>query len=486
MDAEIPLVGLAPDADPSLIGILTACMGVVPTLKGMRGAPSAASAGFATLAATCQGAALATKLDGTNRIFAGTGTKLYEAASSTWSDVSRSAVYNTGSTNRWRFAQQDNVSFAANGADTVQASVSTGAFSCIAGAPVAAIVETVGKFVFAANTITATNYIQWSALNDYTSWAASSATQAGNDTLKASPGPITAARKFGSQIIVYKQASMYVGTYQNGGPTIWSFSQIPGNAGALSQESVVNIGTPDNPKHIFMGADDFYLYNGANPIPIGTNRVKQYVFNSLVQSRYYACQAAHDKRNSLVYFYYPTVDAATPNACVVYNYRTDRWGADDRVVEATLDYVAPSVTYSGAGSALSTYGTSSLNLGYGIAFAGSTQTLPGVFTSSHLLTTLTGPAASSSFTTGDIGDDNQFSTLLRVVPRFITAPTSATLTNYYKNRSGDALTTGLTTALDTGKFDVIVDARWHRFMLSFTGDWEMSRVKMTVEESGLE
>src|SRR3954464_12419945 len=148
----VELMGYAPDADPTVPGVITSASGVVPSLRGMKGAPGLATVGMATLAATCVGAALLTKLDGTTRLIAGAPQKLYEAGASTWTDVSRASTYTTGTTGTWRFAQQANVSFAANGADTVQASSGSGAFSCIAGAPIAAIVETAGKFVFAINT----------------------------------------------------------------------------------------------------------------------------------------------------------------------------------------------------------------------------------------------------------------------------------------------------------------------------------------------
>jgi hypothetical protein len=93
------------------------------------------------------------------------------------------------------------------------------------------------------------------------------------DTLVSSQGSITAGRRFGSVIVVYKKNSMYLGVYV-GPPTVWEFNLIQGDAGALSQEVVVNIGTAENPKHIFMGEDDFYVYDGSKPIRIGTNRVK--------------------------------------------------------------------------------------------------------------------------------------------------------------------------------------------------------------------
>jgi hypothetical protein len=480
----VELLGYAPDADQNIVGVLTNCSGVVPSFKGMKGAPTPADTPMTPLGATCMGAALLTKLDATNRLIAGTAQKLYEAGNSTWSDVSRAATYTTAVTGRWRFAQQGNVSFAANGADTIQASVSTGAFSCVAGAPIASIVESVGKFVFALNTSANAHGIQWSALGDYTSWSASVATQAGADTLTTTEGPITAGRRFGSTIIVYKKTSMYIGV-NVGPPNIWQFEPIPGNAGALSQEVVVNIGTPENPKHIVMGADDFYVYDGSKPIPIGTNKIKNAVFGELLQSRYYASLALHDSKNSLVYFYYPTNDSVIPNKCVVYNYRKDRWGVDDRQVEAATEYVSAAVTYDGLGALYATYADFPA-LGYDSAFLGSTTARPAVFDTTHEVKTLTGPAATTSFTTGDYGDDSQFNTLTRIRPRFLTAPTTARLTNYYKNNMGDSLTTDTTTDLSSGKFDVLRDARWHRLQMEFTGDWEMSGFSPEWERSGLE
>jgi hypothetical protein len=480
----VELLGYAPDANPNIIGVLTNCSGVVPSFKGMKGAPTPADTPMTSLGATCMGAALLTKLDGTNRLFAGTATNLWEAGNSTWSTVTGAATYTTAVTGRWRFAQQENVSFAANGADTLQASVSTGAFSCVPGAPIASIVEVVGKFVFAINTSTNAHGVQWSALGDYTDWTTSVATQAGADTLTTTEGGNTAGRRFGNTIIVYKKNSMYIGV-NVGPPNIWQFEPIPGSVGALSQEVVVNIGTPENPKHIFMGADDFYVYDGSKPIPIGTNKIKSAVFAELVQSRYYASLALHDSKNSLVYFYYPTNDSVIPNKCVVYNYRTDRWGVDDRSVEAALQYVAAAVTYDGLGALYSTYADFPV-LGYDFAFAGSTTSSPAVFDTTHEVKTLTGPAGTSSFTTGDYGDDSQFNTLTRIRPRFLTAPTTARLTNYYRNNMGDSLTTDTTTDLSSGKFDVLRDARWHRMYMEFTGDWEMSGFSPEWERSGLE
>lgn len=481
----VKLLGYMPDADPTVLGALMNCSGVIPSLRGMKGAPSPVGAGFATLAGTVHGAATLYKLDNSTRLIVGSPTKLYEGSTSTWADVSRATSYTTTTTQRWRFAQFGDVSLAANGCDTMQASVSSGAFSDIGGAPIANIVETVGAFVFGFNVAGTPHQWQCAGINGYTSWTPSTATQATTGTLTATPGAITAGRRFGSNIIAYKRNSMYLGTYV-GTPNVWQFDQIPGSAGALSHESVASIGTAENPKHVFMGEDDFYIYDGSKPVPIGNNRVRSQVFSTINQARYYACATLHDRVNALVYFYYPVADLPYPDHCVVYNYRVDRWGVDDRQIRAALDFVAPSVTYDGIGSLYATYDNLPNNT-YDLSFAGTSQSVPAIFTAGNILQTVTGPAGTTSYITGDIGDDEQFNCLSRVRPRFIQSPTSASQLNSYRNNLGDVLTADQTAILSSyGTFDALADARWHRLTHTFQGDWEMAVFDVEYASGGYE
>jgi hypothetical protein len=166
--------------------------------------------------------------------------------------------------------------------------------------------------------------------------------------------------------MVFKHRAMYRGDYA-GTPSIWSFSQIPGEVGALCQEVVVNVGTPDAPRLIFMGYEDFYSYDGSRPVTIGTNRVKIEVFGQLLRSKQEQATTLHDRLNANVYFFYPTSDSPNPDKCVVYNYRTNQWGRADVQIEAALDYVNPGLTYGSLGDDYSTYGDLP-SLPYGSAF----------------------------------------------------------------------------------------------------------------------
>lgn len=91
------------------------------------------------------------KLDDSRRLFAGTGTKLQELVSGTWTDRSRGAGYTVGTDSSWTFAQFGDSTLACSGAETIQRST-TGAFADISGAPSAQVLFTVGSFVMALNT----------------------------------------------------------------------------------------------------------------------------------------------------------------------------------------------------------------------------------------------------------------------------------------------------------------------------------------------
>jgi hypothetical protein len=98
--------------------------------------------------------------------------------------------------------------------------------------------------------------------------------------------------------------------------------------------------------------------------------------------------------------------------------------------------------------------------------------------------TLSGVAGSSSLTTGEIGDDDQYLVLRKVRLRHSDAPTSASMTHSYAPNPGGTYTTGSTSSVDDGKFDVLKSARWHRLRWDFTGDVEVSGYTVDVVPQG--
>lgn len=487
----VPFVGYAPDLDSRTPGILTDCSHLVPSLKGMKGAPSPQTRLLPALAAACRGANTLRKIDDTTRLFAGTTTNLYESGSTSWTERTRaSGDYNLGSSDRWRFAQRGDSSYAVAKSEILQVSTSTTFDNVAADAPKAAIVEVVNGFVMLFNvndqgTIfdSADRANGWWAARTDSTWTPSVANEAFTGDLTSTPGKITGGKRFGQAVIAYKDRSMYVGIYV--GQSGWEFTLIPGEAGALTHEAVVDVGTDDNPIHLFMGYDDFYRYDGSRPLSIG-NPVKETVFGELNRAFVHACMTLHDKRNSRVYFYYPSGSAITPDRCVVYNYKTDKWGRDDRTVEAVVEFVSPGVTYEGLGALYSTYDDFP-DLSYDTAFFSAGYPTPAIFNTSHVIQTLDGNTDTSTMTTGDYGSDEFFSLLSRVQPAFLTRPSSGTMTNYYRNNLGDALTQDQSVSMDSkGRFDVLRSAQWHRAAFTFSGNVEMPGIRAEIQEDGVE
>jgi hypothetical protein len=110
--------------------------------------------------------------------------------------------------------------------------------------------------------------------------------------------------------------------------------------------------------------------------------------------------------------------------------------------------------------------------------------IPTIFDSTDTPKSLTNTPGSSSFTTGDLGDDTNYILLERVKPRYLVAPTTASMTNSYKYNIGDSYTIDTATNETSERFDVYREARWHRAQFDFTGPCEIKKIVADVTVSG--
>jgi len=483
MGMKVKLLGFIPDVDQATPGIIVDCDQIVPSLRGVKGAPSPVSVGLAAADAAVTGAAVITKLDASTRLFLGSEAKIEEATSAT-ALTDRSAGGGYTGTSPWRFAQFGDITLATNKAQAIQSST-TGSFATVTGAPRAAMIDTVGDFVFAFDTVDGTfgtNPDGWwcCAQRDSTDWTPDIQTQSARGNLQSVPGPITGGKRLGDSIVAYKQRGMFIGTYV-GPPAIWTWQEIPGSIGAWSQESIVPIG---NAAHVFVGYDDFYWFDGSRPVAIGEG-VREFFFSDMDKSNASKIKGLHDFENKLIYFFYPSVGGGGAiDSCIVYNYQTRRWGLADRTIEATIEYVAANVTYDNLGSLYSTYADLP-SVPYDSFFTAG-RPIPAIINTSHVLQSLDGATSSWYFTTGDFGDEINNAVITKVKPRFKVNPTTSTLTNYYRQNLGDALTEGATTTWENGRYDVIQSARWHRGKFSGTGNVECYGFDISVTGGGLE
>ena len=468
------LLGFTPDADPNTPGVITSCTNFIPYEVGMRGAPSASTpASTPALAAACQGAVVTTLLDDTRRILAGTQTKLYELIAGSWSDLS-GAVYTGGVDSRWVFAQFGNSTLAANLSDYIQRSTSSGgAFATIASAPKAKIIFSVGAFVMALNTVDGTygttpNRWWCCAAFDETSWTPSVSTQATTGQLVSSPGQITAGGKLGDYAVAYKDKAIHIGQYV-GAPAVWDWQQVPGgDAGCVGQNAWCDIGGA----HFVIGQDNIWIFDGSRPVPIGVGQLRQWFYDNSNPLYRYKTQCVFDRQNNRVFAWYASNGSTVLDKAIVYHTLTKQWGCITQSVESVLNYISAGTTIDGLSSISATIdGLSSYAFDSQFWLSGGRAL--SIVDTSHQLQLMTGVSTSSSFTTGDAGDDETTSLLTKIRLRFAPnyAPTTATCNTYVKMTEGAALTSVNTgVAINDGKFDVLQDGRFHRATFNFTGD----------------
>ena len=481
-----PLRGFSPDADPNTPGIMTACNAIIPFESGFKGAPSAVNSTAAVLAAACNGAVVSTKLDGTRRTFAGTVSNLYELAGTVWNSVTRATPYSGGADTRWSFCQFGNTTVASNLADAMQSSAA-GVFADIAAAPKAKIVvSATNNFVIAFNTSDATYGIsqdRWwcCAQGDQTNWTPAVTTLATTGRLVAVEGQIQAALTLGDYVVAYKNRAIFLGSFV-GSPAVWQWALVPGGeSGAVGQEAVCDIGG----QHFYVGSDNFWLFDGTRPQPLGNGVVRQWFLSNSSPSFRYRTKCVYDKQNNLVRVFFPSsASNGVCDFCLVYHVLTQQWGTDNRSVEAPMNYIAPGVTIDGMNAYAATIDTLP-NIPVDSQFWLVGGQLPAYFDNTHKLVSLNGVCGSSSFTTSDAGDDDVVSDIDRFRVRYTSSPASASATGFYKKNEGSALTAGPTNAINDGKFDVRQSGRFHRIRVDMTGDHRETGYDIKLIQAGM-
>lgn len=473
-----PLLGFAPDADPTTPGVITDCTNLIPFEAGMKGAPVATSVGAAALAAACRGITSTSDLTGNRRLIAGTGTKLYDLSGTTWTDRSRAGSYTLGADDRWSFVQYANSTLAATPSAPLQRST-TGAFADISGAPSAKLVEAAQGFAIALNTSSYADEWYCSTYLDETNWTLSVSNQCVKGRLIGGSGPINAVRRFGDDLVAYKSGALFVGRYV-GAPEVWRWAQASTDIGCVGQDAVVDTGQG----HVFVGRDNIYLFDGTTPRPLATDMVRKWFVADLSPSYAYKTQCLWDRANKLVWIYYPSAGSSgTIDRCIVLHLQSQRWGLAHASVEAVVSYTSPTVTYDGGSTLVTTY-DSGPAVPFDSLFWISGSPTPSVVNTSHVVATLSGTCAAASFTTGDFGDDEGYRSCTNLRVRYTAKPTTSVATGFVKDAEGDTLATGSSQAQADGRHNLRQTARWHRFQVATTGNFQVTAVRPEFKEGG--
>ena len=302
----------------------------------------------------------------------------------------------TGVDDRVRFTQFGTRVITTNNADVLQAwtlGTSTSFANLSAYAPIAKFITVVRDFVVCANTLETTQQqyrVRWSALNDETDWVANVNTQSDFQDIPDG-GQIVGIRggEFGLVFLERAISRMtYVGT-----PFIFQFDNISRNKGCLVAGSIAQY----QGVTFFLSDDGFYLCDGQNVIPIGSEKVDRFFIDDASESDYGSMSAAVDPVRKLVIWNY--VDTDGNRKLLIYNFATKMWTYADAGTDFLSEASSTAVTLeqldsiSASIDALPTSLDSRLYVG-GRYFLGGTLATK-VFT-------YTGAYATGNIVTGDI------------------------------------------------------------------------------------
>jgi hypothetical protein len=411
-------------------------------------------------------------------LFAGGATKLFklDQADLSLDNVSKSGNYTTPTDQRWRFTQFGDVVIAANGYDKLQGfNVNSASLfaDLAADAPTARYVTIVRDFVVTGNIQSDhPNRVQWSALNDETSWTTSATTQA--DFQEIPDGGSVVGITGGEFGLILMDRSIYRMSYV-GSPLVFQFDNITRNLGCYEANSVIQYAGMT----FFLGDDGFYACDGQTILPIGNEKVNRFFFNDVDQGSIYLMSAAVDPAKKLIIWAYASQNSATVNKLIIYNFQTQKWSSGTTTADRIATTSTPAVTLEGMDAygnldTIMTSFDSRLWLGGRLQLAGVNGTK---------IVTFTGANATAYLETGDIEVPGATSAITMVKP--LVDNGSANVAVATRRLLNEAITYGTAASSDAeNRVSIRSVGRFHRLQLSPTGSWTTA-IGMDIELNGL-
>ena len=353
---------------PSILDTVSEANNVIPLAVGY--GPFKSAVNYSGTATEDLNNCFAAKLDNDVFIFAGGATKLFKVDNTDLSLVDESKAGGYTGTNRWQFLQFGSLALASNGSEKIQSfdvNSSTAFADASSEAPIAKYITAVRDFVVAANIGggTAPNKVQWSGINDATTWTATATSQS-DFQLLPDGGDVTGivGGEFG---IVFLEKAIVRMSYI-GSPLIFQFDTISRNVGCIEGNSIAQYsGTA-----YFLSDDGFYATNGQTLSGIGSEKVDRYFFNNANIGDIDSISAAVDPERNLVIWNYTTVSGN--RSLLIYNFETQKWCEADTDVNFLSTLATTGTTLDGIDSAYNiTAGSFVVGKSYTIRSVGTTN-----------------------------------------------------------------------------------------------------------------
>src|SRR5690606_37383320 len=238
---------------------------------------------------------------------------------------------------------------------------------------------------------------------------------------------------------------------------------------------------------IFLAQNGFYKTDGFQVIPIGVDRVDDYVLSDINQTYPQRVSTTVDYANKLIYFSYPSNSSSdgTPDKLVIYNWVADRWTTGEESCELLFSSKSLGYTLDDLDDISTSLDDLPASLDSPIWTGGAA--IVGGFNTSHELGSLNGSAKTAILDTSEADlSTGGMATVLGVRP-LIEGDGTVTVTPYTRNLQSATATAGSAASVNsrTGIADMRVTARYHRERVTISGGFDRAiGIQFEWEEAG--
>lgn len=466
---------------PSIGNACKSVLNVIPQGKGY-GMVRAIAPFAAALDSQCLAAISCRNSSGGVETFAADAGKIYKQGASSFTDVSKVGGYAAPA---WEFAKYGQRIIATSIQDGLQyydMGVSA-LFANLAGSPPKARhIAVVRDFVVLGSLLVGatdkTETVAWSGYNNSETWTSSIATQADSQELFGNGGEIVRIVG-GARGVIFQQRSIWVMTY-TGAPTIFRFDEVEPDRGCNAGRSVCQVGG----NIFYWGTDGFYMFNGAESVPIGSEKIDRFIAADLDTSQLEFFVGAADHRNGLVFWIYPSL-ASGKRRIVVFSWKINKWTPIDQEAEYIFSYLSQGYNLDTLDSILIDIDSDSIPVDTPLYQGGVLQF--GIFDNNHQLSALSGDYLPATLETGDI-EVASGRTLFVEKARSLTESTDDESFQWAgRDRQSQNFDYGAATytANSYGEISLRKTARYHRIKHTVVGRSDhITGIELTYREAG--
>lgn len=231
---------------------------------------------------------------------------------------------------------------ATNGVNQVQLwKTATGDFGNLAGSPptYAEIAIARTPHMLLLNTSKGDNYIEWCKEDDIEDWTIGVGKTPGNIPVRDLRGPITAAKKLGSEIGFYTEYSQHL-CYYGGAPFRFRNNPLSDKIGACGKQAVVVVGE----HHYGMDQQKIWKSNGSQWVDLCDDRVSKWIYDDFNVEQRSKVVLQYVPQINCVAVYFPSAASLYNDRCAIYNCAKNWWNPPATLERSAADQ-EPSLTW---------------------------------------------------------------------------------------------------------------------------------------------